>query len=66
MFETIEMLRIADLPVIVIKRELADMPLFGWMTRRYGVIPVEREAGAKALREMLAEAKAGGRRAAGR
>ena len=58
MFETIEMVLIARTPVIVIKRELADMPLFGAMTRRYGVIPVDREAGAKALREMLAGAKA--------
>ena len=58
MFETIEMLMFARTPVIVLKRELADMPLFGRMTRRYGVIPVDREAGAKALRDMLAEAKA--------
>ena len=57
MFETLEMVRLADLPVIVMKRELADIPLFGWVTRRYGVIPVEREAGAKALRAMLAEGK---------
>jgi 1-acyl-sn-glycerol-3-phosphate acyltransferase len=33
------------------------MPLFGWVTRRYGVIGVDREAGAKALREMMLEAK---------
>jgi 1-acyl-sn-glycerol-3-phosphate acyltransferase len=39
------------------KRELADMPLFGWITRRYGVIAVDRAAGAKALRAMLAEAR---------
>ena len=58
MFETIEMVLIARTPVIVIKRELADMPLFGPTTRRYGVIAVDREAGAKALREMLAGAKA--------
>ncbi len=58
MFETIEMVVMARTPVIVIKRELADMPLFGPMTRRYGVIPVDREAGAKALREMLAGTKA--------
>ena len=58
MFETIEMLLIARTPIIVLKRELADMPLFGPMTRRYGVIAVDREAGAKALRAMLAEAKA--------
>jgi len=58
MFETIEMLLIARIPIIVLKRELADLPVFGRITRRYGVIPVDREAGAKALREMLAEAKA--------
>ena len=57
MYETIEMVRLAETPVIVIKRELADMPLFGWMTRRYGVIPVDRQAGAKALRAMVAEGR---------
>src|SRR5438105_12437689 len=55
MFETIEMPRIANLPVIVMKRELADIPFFGWLTRRYGVIPVERTAGVKALRAIVAE-----------
>jgi len=39
----------------VIKKELADIPFFGWMTRRYGVIPVERSAGAKALRSLVKE-----------
>jgi 1-acyl-sn-glycerol-3-phosphate acyltransferase len=57
MYETIEMLRLAKTPVVVLKRELADIPLFGWITRRYGVIPVDRAAGAKALRAMLAQAK---------
>lgn len=54
MYETMEIVRIAGLPVIVLKRELADIPLFGTLTRRYGVIPVERTAGAKALRDMVA------------
>jgi 1-acyl-sn-glycerol-3-phosphate acyltransferase len=58
MFETIEMVRISNLPVIVIKKELVDIPLFGLVTRRYGVIPVERSAGAKALRAMVAAGKA--------
>ena len=53
MFETVEMVLIADAPVSVLKRELASIPFFGWITRRYGIIPVDREAGAKALREML-------------
>jgi 1-acyl-sn-glycerol-3-phosphate acyltransferase len=55
MFETTEMVRLANLPVIVMKKELADIPFFGWMTRRYGVIAVERSAGAKALRTLVAE-----------
>lgn len=54
MYETLEMVRLSKLPAIVMKRELADIPLFGTLTRRYGVIPVERKAGAKALRQMVA------------
>lgn len=64
MYETLEMLRIADTPVIVLKRELSDIPLFGFLTRVYGVIPVDRSAGSKALRRMTTlarEAVAAGR-----
>ena len=57
MVETIEALRMARTPIVVMKRELTQIPFFGWVTRRYGVIGVDREAGAKALRIMLAEAK---------
>ena len=55
MYETLEMVRLSNLPVMVMKKELSDIPLFGFMTRRYGVIPVERSAGAKALRVLVAE-----------
>ncbi|HKX92715.1 MAG TPA: lysophospholipid acyltransferase family protein [Sphingomicrobium sp.] len=54
MYETLEMIRLTHLPVVVMKKELADIPLFGFMTKRYGVIPIERSAGAKALRAMVA------------
>lgn len=57
MYETLEMVRLTHLPVIVMKKELADIPLFGFMTRQYGVIPVERSAGAKALRAMVVAAE---------
>ena len=57
MYETLEMVRLTHLPVIVMKKELADIPLFGFLTKRYGVIPVERSAGAKALRAMVAAGK---------
>lgn len=57
MLETLEMMRIARTPIVVIKRELSRLPGFGWATRSYGVIPVDREAGARALRELLSAAK---------
>lgn len=57
MFETLEMVRLTRLPVIVIKRELADIPIFGWMTRSYGIIAVDRAAGPKALRRLVEQGR---------
>ena len=34
MYETLEMVRISNLPVIVMKKELADIPLFGFKIGR--------------------------------
>jgi 1-acyl-sn-glycerol-3-phosphate acyltransferase len=64
MVEAVDTLRFANSPVVVMKRELSQMPLWGKAARAYGVIGVDRDAGAAALREMMAEAKkavAGGR-----
>jgi 1-acyl-sn-glycerol-3-phosphate acyltransferase len=58
MFETLEIIPMLDEPAIVLKRELADIPLWGWVTRRYGVIPVDRKGGAAALRRMMRAAEA--------
>ncbi|HWH22075.1 MAG TPA: lysophospholipid acyltransferase family protein [Allosphingosinicella sp.] len=58
MFETVELLRLLDRPAVVLKRELADLPGWGWAAQRYGVIPVDRERGAAALRRMLRAAEA--------
>ena len=57
MVETIEALRFARTPVVVMKKELTRIPLFGWVTLRFGVIGVDREAGASALRAMMAKGK---------
>jgi 1-acyl-sn-glycerol-3-phosphate acyltransferase len=57
MFETLEMVRLTNLPVIVLKKELADLPLFGFLTGRYGHIAVERSAGPKALRALVEEGR---------
>jgi 1-acyl-sn-glycerol-3-phosphate acyltransferase len=53
MFETLEMILLLREPAVVLKRELADIPLWGWVVRRYGVIPVDRKGGAAALRQMM-------------
>jgi 1-acyl-sn-glycerol-3-phosphate acyltransferase len=58
MFETMEMVLLLKEPAVVLKRELADIPLWGWVVRRYGVIPVDRSGGAAALRRMMRAAEA--------
>ncbi len=58
MFETMAVAVMLGAPVIVMKRELAQIPVWGWAARRYGVIVVDRAANAKALRQMMREAKA--------
>jgi 1-acyl-sn-glycerol-3-phosphate acyltransferase len=58
MFETIDLLLMLDRPAVVLKKELADIPGWGWAARAYGVIPVDREGGARALRTMLRAAQA--------
>ena len=58
MFETLEMVLLLNEPAVVLKRELADIPGWGRVARRYGVIPVDRSGGAAALRPMLRAARA--------
>ncbi|HAF41722.1 MAG TPA: 1-acyl-sn-glycerol-3-phosphate acyltransferase [Sphingobium sp.] len=58
MFETIDLLCLFDRPAIGAKRELLDIPLWGVIARRYGLIPIERTAGASALRALRASAAA--------
>jgi len=45
-------------PAIVMKRELLNIPIYGWYCRHSRMIPVDREAGSKALRGMVAAAEA--------
>ena len=57
MFETLEVFLLLDQPAVVLKRELIDVPLWGWVVQRYGAIPVDRTGGAAALRRMMREAE---------
>jgi 1-acyl-sn-glycerol-3-phosphate acyltransferase len=58
MFETTELVLLLHKPAVVLKRELSELPGWGFAARRYGVIPVDRAGGAGALRRMLHAARA--------
>ena len=45
-----------DDPAIILKRELLAIPIFGWFSRKAGMIAINREGAAKTVREMLAAA----------
>jgi 1-acyl-sn-glycerol-3-phosphate acyltransferase len=57
MLEAIEILRLIERPATVFKAELIRIPVWGWVARRHGVIPISREAGSAALRMMLKAAR---------
>ncbi len=56
-WETIKLSTLVPLPSTVLKRELARMPVYGYYFRRAGMIPVDRELGGKAVREMIRHAR---------
>lgn len=56
-FETYAYTDIIEQSVFVLKKELTYIPLFGWGQALYGMIPVDRGAGAKAMKGMLNAAK---------
>ncbi len=58
MFETIDMMILLNRPVAFAKAELFGIPLWGTLARHYGLIAIDRAAGAAALRHMLGEAQA--------
>ncbi len=44
-------------PIFILKRELHWIPFFGWGLKKTGSIGIDRKAGTKALKGMLAETK---------
>lgn len=56
-YEAIDMPLLFDLPVVFAKAELMRIPLWSIAARRFGIVAVEREAGAKALRAMVSAAR---------
>ncbi len=56
-FEAIDLAQVLPYPGVFAKAELMRIPLWGLAGRRYGLVSVERDQGAKALRHMMAAAK---------
>lgn len=57
MWETIALYNILPRPVVILRKELARIPIYGWWAKPSGNIVVDREGGAAALRAMRAAAK---------
>ena len=56
-FEAIDLPVLLRYPAVFAKIELLQLPMWGRAGRHYGLIGVERDQGAKALRAMIAQAK---------
>jgi 1-acyl-sn-glycerol-3-phosphate acyltransferase len=61
LFETFAVLPLLSDPAMVLKRELLWIPLFGWFAVKFRMIPVDRTAGAKALKALIGRAQAAAR-----
>ncbi len=58
MYETLEILLLIPNPAVLMKKELIDIPFWGGVALRHGVIPIDREGGAKALRALVTASRA--------
>jgi 1-acyl-sn-glycerol-3-phosphate acyltransferase len=58
LFEPLELTLELGAPAVIMRREFARIPIWGWAAGRYGVIMVDRAASSRALRDLMREAKA--------
>ena len=56
-WETFGLIPLFRDPALLMKRELFWIPLHGWFSHKFEMIPVDRDKGPAALRRMLREAK---------
>lgn len=56
-WETFALLPLFDNPVFVIKRELQWIPIFGWLTIKGRMVPIDRSKGPQALAAMTERAR---------
>lgn len=58
MWDTMALYLLLNDAVIVLKQELFDVPFYGWYTKKLGMIGIDRDGRASALRKMAANARA--------
>jgi 1-acyl-sn-glycerol-3-phosphate acyltransferase len=58
MWDTVMLYLLLDDACAVVKRSLLNVPFYGWYLWKAGVIAIDREGKASALKKMVAEAKA--------
>jgi len=56
-WETFALVPLFDNPVFILKRELQWLPIFGWLTIKGRMVPVDRSAGSQALTAMVERAR---------
>jgi len=57
MFETIDLLRIFEKPVVIAKKELLVIPLWGRVAKKHGLLGIDRDGGGAAMRQIIKQAK---------
>jgi 1-acyl-sn-glycerol-3-phosphate acyltransferase len=56
-WDTIALTVLLKDPAFVVKRELADIPFYGWYLRKADMIPIDRDAGPSAIRALRGAAR---------
>jgi len=56
-WETFALLPLVESPVFILKRELQWIPVFGWLTIKGRMVPVDRGGGSQALAAMIERAR---------
>ena len=55
-WDIISLIPFMDLPAFIAKRQLMDIPFFGWAARSLNTISIDRSKGSEAIPQMLADA----------
>ncbi len=56
-WETLALLTITPPLTAVLKKELLNIPIYGWYMRKLGMIPIDRSAGAGAMKKVIRRAR---------